>query len=63
VSSKPGVIHSLIAQIKQKSLRIKPTTHDVALAQDDFDIEQKCINLAYKKNLKWATLRKRNTNF
>ena len=52
----------LLAQMKQKSLRIKPTKHDLALAQDDFDIEQKRINIAYEKNLKWATLRKRNAN-
>ena len=52
----------LLAQMKQKSLRIKPTKHDLALAQDDFDTEQKRINLDYEKNLKWVTLRKRNAN-
>ena len=49
----------LLAQMKQKSQRIKPTKHDLALAQDDFDIEQKRINLAFEKNLKWDAVRKR----
>ena len=57
MSSKPGVIHSLLAQIKQKSLRIKPTKHDLALAQDDFDVEQKRINLEYENALKWVAIR------
>ena len=52
----------LLAQMKQKSLRIKPTNHDLALAQDDFDIEQKRINLDYDNALKWAEIRKRNAN-
>ena len=52
----------LLAQMKQKSQRIKPTKHDLALAQDDFDIEQKRINLEYENVLKWAEIRKRNTS-
>jgi hypothetical protein len=48
----------LLAQMKQKSLRIKPTKHDLALAQDDFDVEQKRINLEYENALKWAEIRK-----
>ena len=52
----------LLAQMKRNATQVKPTKHDLALAQDDFDIEQKRINLAYEKNLKWATLRKRNAN-
>ena len=51
---------ALLAQMKQKSLRIKPTNHDLTLAQDDFDIEQKRINLEYENALKWAEIRTRN---
>jgi hypothetical protein len=50
----------LLAQMKQKSQRIKPTKHDLALAQDDFDKEQKQINLEYANVLKWAAIRTRN---
>ena len=53
---------ALLAQMKRNAAQVKPTKHDLALAQDDFDIEQERINLAYEKNLKWATLRKRNAN-
>ena len=53
------VQRALLARMKQKSLRIKPTNHDLALAQDDFEIEQKRINLDYENSLKWAALRKK----
>ena len=49
---------ALLAQMKQKSLRIKPTNHDLALAQDDFDVEQKRINLDYEKALKSSAIRR-----
>jgi hypothetical protein len=49
----------LLAQMKRNAAQVKPTKHDLALAQDDFDIEQKRINLAYEKNLKWVAIRKK----
>ena len=50
---------ALLAQMKRNAAQVKPTKHDLVLAQDDFDIEQKRINLDYGKALKWVAIRKR----
>jgi hypothetical protein len=45
--------------MKRNAAQVKPTKHDLALAQDDFEIEQKRINLDYENSLKWVAIRKR----
>ena len=52
----------LLAQMKRNAAQVKPTKHDLKIAQDDFETEQKRINLEYENVLKWAEIRKRNTS-
>jgi len=49
----------LLKQLKQNALHVKPTVHDLKVAQSDFEIEQKRVNREYENKQKWAEIRKR----
>lgn len=50
---------ALVNQMKQNSLRIKPTIDDLEAARGDFEAEQKRVNHEYEREQKWAAIRKR----
>jgi hypothetical protein len=54
---------ALLDKMKCNSLHVKPTIHDLRIAKDDFESEQKRIDRAYdeavKDRYKWAEIRKR----
>lgn len=49
----------LLKQLKQNALNVKPTVHDLKVAQSDFEIEQKRVNREYENKQKWDEVRKR----
>ncbi len=53
----------LLNQMKRKALHVKPTGHDLKVAQSDFEIEQKRVNREYNEAMrdteKWVEIRKR----
>jgi hypothetical protein len=52
----------LLKQLKQNALHLKPTVHDLKVAQSDFEIEQKRVDREYENKLKWAEIRQKRKN-
>ncbi len=50
---------ALLNQMKQNALQVKPTVHDLKVAQSDFEAEQKRVDREYENKQKWAAIRKR----
>jgi hypothetical protein len=54
---------ALLNQMKRNALHVKPTIDDLRAAENDFETEQKRVNLSYAKALKdretWSAIRKR----
>ncbi len=56
------VQQTLLNKMKQNALRVKPTVHDLKVAQSDFEAEQKRVDRKYEDAVndraKWAEIRK-----